>query len=199
MKRGDGGEMTSRFITIIPVGAFFSDGVDLITSFPFCASGMSIIILYLEMSRFINFLKKAAPNLSLILGIILIGWLVNLKQCRVEERYGFSAGTPYIGQIIDRCEVLMVNSVRKGGAFYRAGFRSGDVLINTEFNWVNRYIGSFDLPPGTVFYVKTIPGGDRAKNRDELSRMPRITRKVVAPLLYRILPPSRLRKNGHSK
>jgi len=75
----------------------------------------------------------------------------------------------------------MANSVRKGSTFYRAGFRSGDVLINTEFNWVNQYIGSFDLPSGTVFYVQTIPGGDEAKNCNELSRMSRIKRKVVAP------------------
>jgi len=133
------------------------------------------------MSKMINFLKKAAPNLALIIGIILVGWLVTLKQCRVEKRYGFSVGTPYIGNYIDRCEVLMVNSVREDGAFYRAGFRSGDVLINTEFNWVNRYIGSFDLPQGTVFYVQTIPGGYEAKNCEELSKMPLIRRKVVAP------------------
>jgi hypothetical protein len=40
----------------------------------------------------------------------------------------------------------MANSVTEGGAFYRARFRSRDMLINTEFNWVNQTIGSFDLP-----------------------------------------------------
>jgi hypothetical protein len=71
----------------------------------------------------------------------------------------------------------MVNSIRKGGAFYRAGFRSGDVLINTDYHKVNQNIGSFDLPSRTVFYLKAILGGDRANNCEELSPLPRIIRK----------------------
>jgi hypothetical protein len=147
VKRGDGGELTYRFIPIIPVGAYFSDVVDLIASFPFCSSGMSFIFLYLEMSRFINFLIKEAPNLSLILGIFLICWLITFKQCKVERMYGFSASTPYVGSRWDCCEVLMADNVIEGGAFYRAGFRSGDVLINTEFNWVKAIEPSALLAP----------------------------------------------------
>jgi hypothetical protein len=132
------------------------------------------------MLRFFDFIKKSKINICMILGIILIGWLITLKQSRVEERFGFTVGTPYIGQIVDRCEVLMINTVEDVGVFYQAGFRADDLLMDTAYQWVHRIIGSFNLPSGSVFYVETIPGGDGAKDCEEYSHMPVIGRKVIA-------------------
>jgi len=132
--------------------------------------------------KLIFYVKKDKSTIVVLIGLALLSWLVTFRQCKVEKRFGFTVATPYLGsRILDPCEVLMVITVRKDGAFYRAGFRCGDVLTNKTYHWVHRYIGSFDLPPGTVLYIETIPGGYHATNCEELSLMPIVKRKVVAP------------------
>jgi len=61
------------------------------------------------------------------------------KQGKMQNRFGFIVTTPYIGRRVDRCEVIMVISANKNGAFYKAGIRNGDILIDTSYFWLQDY------------------------------------------------------------
>ncbi len=77
---------------------------------------------------------------------------------------------------------MMLIAVDSGGAFYNAGFKPGDVLLDTIGHFsVQGFIKSFDQPTGSEIWIKSIPHGDSASNCKELFKMKRVTRKVVAP------------------
>ena len=130
-----------------------------------------------------NVIKSKTNSFFLIAAVAFFVFLFSgiFKQCKIQHRFGFMVSTPYIGPRIKGCEVIMVITSDEGGAFHKAGIRSGDVLLDTSYNWVQDYLGSFDLPPGTEFEVNTIPKGFKANNCQELSELPMVARTVIAP------------------
>jgi len=119
----------------------------------------------------------------LLVSIVCILLFPIAKQCRIQNRFGVIIGSPELGGIFfNRFEVIMVISVDSGKAFYNAGFRPGDVLLDTAgHSMMEGYIQSFDQPAGTEIRIKTIPNGGSASNSEELHKMKQVTRKVVAP------------------
>ena len=117
-------------------------------------------------------------------GVILIVLLFAtgiLKQCKVQKRFGFRVSTPKLGRFTNHCEVILVYSVDSGGAFYNAGIRPADILIDTTNQWLQNYLWSFNKESGEVVNIQTIPKGYGANDCLELGKMPPKERKVIAP------------------
>lgn len=122
-------------------------------------------------------------NKILILIVLVIFIIPISKQCRFQNRFGIIVSSPELGgRFVNRCEVIMLIAVDSGGAFYNAGFKPGDVLLDTIGHFsIQGFIKTFDQPTGTEIWIKSIPHGDSASNCTELSKMKRVTRRVVAP------------------
>jgi len=122
---------------------------------------------------------------SKILVLLVVGFLFIpvAKKWKVQDRFGVTIDSPELGgHFVNRFEVIMVISVDSDGAFYKAGFQPGDVLLDTAgHSMMEGYIQSFDQPPGTEIRIKSIPNGGSASNSEELHKMKQVTRKVVAP------------------
>ena len=126
------------------------------------------------------FMNKHGNKLILVLVLLFFSPFL-LKQCKVQNRYGFIIATPEMeGIFFNRCEPMVVMSVDSGGAFYNAGIRAFDVIFDSIFS-VTGFMRSLEKPSGTVLTIETIPDGFSAKDCDELWEMERVTRKVVAP------------------
>jgi hypothetical protein len=124
-------------------------------------------------------------HIGMILILLVAGlmFIPVIQQWRVQNRFGVIIGSSELaGHFINRCEPIMLISVDSGGAFYKAGFQPGDVLLDTAGHFsMEGYIKSFDQPPGTEIWIKSIPNGDVASTCEELHKMKQVTRKVVAP------------------
>jgi len=122
-------------------------------------------------------------NIILILFVLVIFIIPISKQCRVQNRFGIIVSSSELGgRFVNRCEVMMLIAVDSAGAFYNAGFKPGDVLLDTIGHFsMQGFIKSFDQPTGSEIWIKSIPHGGSATNCTELFKMKRVTRKVVAP------------------
>jgi hypothetical protein len=122
-------------------------------------------------------------NKILILIVLVIFFIPISNQCRIQNRFGIIVSSPELGgRFTNRCEVIMLIAVDSGEAFYNAGFKSGDVLLDTVGHFsIQGFIKTFDQPPGTEIWIKSIPHGDSASNCTELFKMKQVTRRVVAP------------------
>ncbi len=122
-------------------------------------------------------------NKILILFVLVVFFIPISKQCRVQNRFGIIVSSSDLGgRFVNRCEVMMLIAVDSGGAFYNAGFKPGDVLLDTVGHFsIQGFIKTFDQPTGSEILIKSIPQGSSATNCTELFKMKRVTRKVVAP------------------
>jgi hypothetical protein len=122
-------------------------------------------------------------NKILILIVLVVFFIPISKQCRVQNRFGIIVSSSELGgRFVNRCEVMMLIAVDSGGAFYNAGFKPGDVLLDTVGHFsMQGFINSFDQPLGSEIWIKSIPHGGSASNCTELFKMKQVTRKVVAP------------------
>ena len=79
-------------------------------------------------------------------------------QGKIEKRYGFSDRTPDL-KFTMKChiEVLMVWNIKAGGAFDKAGFKKGDIILEPMFTSVPRFHKTLDQPKGTIFKFIIIP------------------------------------------
>jgi hypothetical protein len=119
----------------------------------------------------------------LILFVVGIMFIPVVKKWKVQKRFGVMIDSPELaGHFVNRCEPIMLITVDSVGAFYQAGFREGDVLLDTAGHFsMEGFIKSFDQPPGTEIRIKSIPNGCAASNCEELHKMKQVTRKVIAP------------------
>ena len=132
--------------------------------------------------RIKHFFDRFGGHFLVALIFIIVASPPLIKQHKVQKRFGFSVATPELGgRFYNKFEPLVIMRVDKDEAFYNAGLRFGDVLLDSTYNWVHKILGSYNQPTGTKIYIQTIPDGVRAKNWEELSKMERITREVIAP------------------
>jgi S1-C subfamily serine protease len=77
----------------------------------------------------------------------------------LKRELGFRYGTPYIqeaGSSWPR-EVLTVESVAPGGAFERAGFKSGDIISELS---INELFQTLHRSRGQPVTIRVVDGGD---------------------------------------
>lgn len=132
-----------------------------------------------------NWIRKHSETLPLA-GVFLLVLLIFspalIKQHKTQQRYGFSVSTPEMGRkFISPCEQMVVMRVDSGGAFFNAGIRPADVILDSTWS-VTGFMKKLDKKtPGTVFHILTIPDGFAARNCIELSEMKQVEREIVAP------------------
>ena len=119
-------------------------------------------------TRILNKIKfwkeKAAEGFSglltsMVLFALSLGfmYLVSHHYNAVEKRYGFLAMTPDLRWFPCHIEPIMIRSIKKGGAFDKAGFRENDILMSPDFNSVNAFYKSLKKPSGKVIEFEVIP------------------------------------------
>jgi S1-C subfamily serine protease len=95
---------------------------------------------------------------------------------RVEARYGFELGSPYVMAGGDDVEVPVIERVDSGGAFARAGLVEGDILVNHISKGL-LYLSLLLAGTGDTRRVTVVSGGDGPEIGQRRKR--RLT--VVAP------------------
>jgi hypothetical protein len=118
-------------------------------------------------------------------GRLLLGFLVlfivemalqAIVGPKVEERFGFDLGSPSVmagGQLE---EVWMIMRVDSGGAFARAGFAKGDIVVNHMSTGL-LYLSLSIAGSGDTRTVTVVSGGDGPR----IGRRPKRRLTVVAP------------------
>jgi hypothetical protein len=95
---------------------------------------------------------------------------------KVEERFGFELGSPYVMAGGRDEEVPVIERVDSGGAFARAGLMEGDILVNHISKGL-LYLSLSLAGTGDSRRVSVVSGGDGPKIGQRSKR--RLT--VVAP------------------
>jgi hypothetical protein len=115
---------------------------------------------------------------AVVLGVFVVEMALQAVMTpRVERRYGFELGSPYVKVGPDEEEEVRVfERVDSGGAFARAGVTEGDILGGMLSKGL-LYLYLSLLSPGDSTRVTILPGGDGPPIRKRPKR--RVT--VVAP------------------
>ncbi len=96
----------------------------------------------------------------------------------IEERYGFSTSTPELSFFPRHVEVLMISRTEPGGAFSKAGFNKGDIILKPEYHTVGAFRKALDKPKGTVIEFETI---SREKYNPDIEQINTTIKRVIAP------------------
>jgi hypothetical protein len=120
-----------------------------------------------------------------VAGRLLIGLLVlfiaemalqAIVGPKVEQRFGFELGSPYVMAGGREEEVPVIERVDSGGAFARAGLAEGDILVNHISKGL-LYLSLSLAGTGDTRRVTVVPGGDGPR----IGRRPKRRLTVVAP------------------
>jgi S1-C subfamily serine protease len=95
---------------------------------------------------------------------------------KVEERFGFELGSPYVMAGGRDEEVPVIEGVDSGGAFARAGLTRGDILVNHISKGL-LYLSLSLAGTGDTRSVTVVSGGDGPK----IGQRPKRRLTVVAP------------------
>jgi hypothetical protein len=116
----------------------------------------------------------------LLLGLLVLFVVEMALQAivgpKVEERFGFELGSPYVMAGGRQEEVPMITRVDSGGAFARAGFAEGDILVNHISKGL-LYLSLSIAGSGDTRTVTVVSGGDGPR----IGRRPKRRLTVVAP------------------
>jgi len=133
-------------------------------------------------SRFFNVLIRFA-RIVVMSGIVLgILYILTFYRSGIERRYGFITRTPDLLYFPHHVEVMMVSGVDPGGAFGKAGFKDGDIILKPDFHSVNTFHNSLDRPKGTIIEFEIIARDKFEPECDFDAVTGKIEkRKVIAP------------------
>jgi hypothetical protein len=95
---------------------------------------------------------------------------------KVEERFGFELGSPYVMAGGREEEVPVIERVDSAGAFARADLAEGDILVNHISKGL-LYLSLSIAGSGDTRRVTVVSGGDGPR----ISRRPKRRLTVVAP------------------
>jgi hypothetical protein len=116
----------------------------------------------------------------LLLGFLVLFIIESALQAivgpKVEERFGFVLGSPYVMAGGREEEVPVIERVDSGGAFARAGLAEGDILVNHVSKGL-LYLSLSLAGTGATRSVTVVSGGDGPK----IGQRPKRRLTVVAP------------------